>query len=70
MSVSIAPIAAILPLSLHEAIERLPQLTARLEPALADTRQLQLSFFRDVNGKFHAADRQGAVGHSLDPVAE
>jgi hypothetical protein len=30
----------------------------------------KLSFFRDVTGKFHAADRQGAVGHSLDPVAE
>ena len=30
----------------------------------------KLSFFRDVNGKFHAADRQGAVGHSLDPVVE
>jgi len=30
----------------------------------------KLSFFRDVTGKFHAADRQGAVGHSLDPVVE
>lgn len=30
----------------------------------------KLSFFRDVNGKFHAADRQGAVGHTLDPVVE
>ena len=30
----------------------------------------KLSFFRDSNGKFHAADRQGAVGHSLDPVVE
>jgi hypothetical protein len=30
----------------------------------------KLSFFRDVNGKFHAADRQGAVGHSLDPFVE
>ncbi len=30
----------------------------------------KLSFFRDSNGKFHAADRQGAVGHSLDPAVE
>jgi hypothetical protein len=30
----------------------------------------KLSFFRDANGKFHAADRQGAVGHSLDPIVE
>jgi hypothetical protein len=30
----------------------------------------KLSFFRDANGKFHAADHQGAVGHSLDPVVE
>jgi hypothetical protein len=28
----------------------------------------RLSFFRDAKGKFHAADHQGAVGHSLDPV--
>jgi len=27
----------------------------------------RLSFFRDVHGKFHAADHQGGVGHSLDP---
>jgi len=30
----------------------------------------KLSFFRDSNGKFHAADHQGAVGHSLDPAVE
>ena len=30
----------------------------------------KLSFFRDAKGKFHAADHQGAVGHSLDPVIE
>ena len=30
----------------------------------------KLSFFRDAQGKFHAADHQGAVGHSLDPVIE
>jgi hypothetical protein len=28
----------------------------------------RLSFFRDAKGKYHAADHQGAVGHSLDPV--
>ena len=27
----------------------------------------RLSFFRDARGKYHAADHQGAVGHSLDP---
>jgi hypothetical protein len=30
----------------------------------------KLSFFRDAKGKFHAADHQGAVGRSLDPVIE
>lgn len=30
----------------------------------------RLSFFRDSKGKYHAADRQGAVGHSLDPVVD
>jgi len=30
----------------------------------------KLSFFRDAKGKFHAADHQGAVGHSLDPIVE
>ena len=30
----------------------------------------KLSFFRDVNGKIHAADHQGAVGHTIDPAAE
>jgi len=30
----------------------------------------RLSFFRDNNGKYHAGDHQGAVGHSLDPVVE
>ena len=30
----------------------------------------KLSFFRDSNGKFHSADHQGAVGHSLDPAVE
>jgi len=28
----------------------------------------RLSFFRDAKGKYHAADHQGSVGHSLDPV--
>jgi hypothetical protein len=30
----------------------------------------KLSFFRDAKGKLHAADHQGSVGHSLDPVVE
>lgn len=30
----------------------------------------RLSFFRDAKGSYHAADHQGAVGHSLDPVIE
>jgi hypothetical protein len=30
----------------------------------------RLSFFRDAKGKYHAADHQGAVGHSLDPVVD
>lgn len=30
----------------------------------------RLSFFRDRKGKYHAADHQGAVGHSLDPVVD
>jgi len=30
----------------------------------------KLSFFRDATGRFHAADHQGAVGHSLDPVIQ
>jgi hypothetical protein len=30
----------------------------------------KLSFFRDAKGKIHAADHQGGVGHSLDPVVE
>jgi hypothetical protein len=30
----------------------------------------KLSFFRDAKGKFHAADHQGGVGHSIDPVIE
>jgi len=30
----------------------------------------KLSFFRDAKGKFHAADHQGAVGHSLDPSVD
>jgi hypothetical protein len=30
----------------------------------------RLSFFRDVKGKYHAADHHGAIGHSLDPVIE
>lgn len=30
----------------------------------------RLSFFRDARGKYHAADHQGAIGHSLDPVIE
>jgi hypothetical protein len=30
----------------------------------------KLSFFRDAKGTFHAANHQGGVGHSLDPVVE
>jgi hypothetical protein len=30
----------------------------------------KLSFFRDAKGTFHAADHQGGVGHSIDPVIE
>jgi len=30
----------------------------------------RLSLFRDAKGSYHAADHQGAVGHSLDPVIE
>jgi len=30
----------------------------------------RLSFFRDAQGKYHAGDRQGAVGHSLDPIVD
>jgi hypothetical protein len=30
----------------------------------------RLSFFRDADGKFHAADHQGAVGSSSDPAIE
>jgi hypothetical protein len=30
----------------------------------------KLSFFRDAKGKIHAADHQGAVGHTLDPVVD
>jgi len=30
----------------------------------------KLSFFRDGQGRLHAADHQGAVGHSLDPVVD
>jgi hypothetical protein len=30
----------------------------------------KLSFFRDAKGKLHAADHQGSVGHSLDPLLE
>lgn len=30
----------------------------------------RLSLFRDAKGKYHAADHQGAVGHSLDPVVD
>lgn len=30
----------------------------------------RLSFFRDNNGKYHAGDHQGGVGHSLDPIVD
>jgi hypothetical protein len=30
----------------------------------------KISFFRDAKGKIHAADDQGAVGHSIDPIVE
>ncbi|HEY1424983.1 MAG TPA: hypothetical protein VGF20_16135 [Candidatus Acidoferrum sp.] len=30
----------------------------------------KLSFFRDAKGKIHAADHQGALGHTLDPVVD
>jgi len=30
----------------------------------------RLSFFRDSQGKYHAADHRGAVGHSLDPAVD
>lgn len=30
----------------------------------------KLSFFRDAKGKIHAADHQGAVGHSIDPTVD
>jgi len=30
----------------------------------------KLSFFRDSNGGFHAADRHGAVGNETDPKVE
>ena len=30
----------------------------------------RLSFFRDNNGRYHAGDHQGGVGHSLDPIVE
>src|SRR5437868_6943725 len=33
-------------------------------------RTARLSYFRDAKGKIHAADHQGGVGHSLDPVVE
>ena len=30
----------------------------------------KLSFYRDTKGILHAADHQGGVGHSIDPVIE
>ncbi len=30
----------------------------------------KISFFRDLHGNFHAADHQGAVGHSIDPMVQ
>jgi hypothetical protein len=30
----------------------------------------KISFFRDAKGKIHAADDQGAVGHTIDPIVE
>jgi hypothetical protein len=30
----------------------------------------RISFFRSSDGKYHAADHHGAVGHSIDPVVE
>jgi hypothetical protein len=41
-------IAALLPLSLRDALQHLPRLTARLEPPPAQTEQLQLPLFRAV----------------------
>ena len=39
-------VAALLPLSLHEALAHLPALTQRLEPPPAEALQLQLPLFR------------------------
>jgi hypothetical protein len=40
-------VAALLPLSLREALVRLPDLTARLEATAAETEQLQIPLFRE-----------------------
>jgi hypothetical protein len=39
-------VAALLPLSLRDALEKLPQLTTRLEPPAHEIHQLQIPFFR------------------------
>ena len=39
--------AALLPLSLHEALAKLPALTARLEPPKSELAQLQVHAFRE-----------------------
>ncbi len=52
-------LAAILPLSLRSALERLPQLTARLEPPAHEIAQLQLPLFR--GGLRRRAKRRSAL---------
>jgi hypothetical protein len=39
-------VAALLPLSLRDALVRLPALTSRLEPTVAEGEQLQIPTFR------------------------
>jgi hypothetical protein len=39
-------LAALLPLSLREALAKLPELTTRLEPPAHEIQQLQLPLFR------------------------
>ena len=40
-------VAALLPLSLPDALLRLPDLTSRLEATVAETEQLQIPLFRE-----------------------
>jgi hypothetical protein len=40
-------VAALLPLSLRDALLRLPDLTSRLEATAAETEQFQIPLFRD-----------------------